>query len=376
MVTVQDEASRLKAWISAEHALSFKSADYEERGTHGHQSVLPGNVDQEEALAVLRASKVTLVAIAPGLQEIKVGLERMPKNGRLAALPTRTGSGRTISYHPIGQPRIAYPASSVSLKPATALHNGRYPCGSSISIANRMATGTLGCLVRKDGVLYGLTANHVTGASGYNTVTMPIGAPGLQDVVAGNIDPFVIGHHAACEPWTPGTPENVRIADNLDLALFKIADEDRVTSHQGRHYDTPMTVATIADLMSRPHTKLKKVGRTSGLTTGWLFGKATGDIEVRMSDPQFKACVHFHQILAVGNDGETPFATAGDSGSLAVRETPNGLEAVGIIFSTSPRDTTTYLMPMEVVLDRLGATLVGAHHVGTNAKGSGGASNP
>ena len=88
-----------------------------------------------------------------------------------------------------------------------------------------------------------------------------------------------------------------------------------------------------------------------------------------MCDADFKACVHFDQMLAVGNGSETPFATAGDSGSLAVRDNRGILEAVGIIFSTSPRDSTTYLMPMEVVLDRLGATLVGAHHVGTNAQG-------
>ena len=53
---------------------------------------------------------------------------------------------------------------------------------------------------------------------------MPIGAPGLKDVVAGNIGPFMVGHHAAGEPWTPRRLKNVRVADNLDLALCNCRD--------------------------------------------------------------------------------------------------------------------------------------------------------
>ena len=58
--------------------------------------------------------------------------------------------------------------------PAAVLHNGRYTCGSSILVGNRIGAGTVGCLVTKNNTLFGLTNSHVAANCGYGSVGLPI----------------------------------------------------------------------------------------------------------------------------------------------------------------------------------------------------------
>ena len=72
------------------------------------------------------------------------------------------------------KPRVALPTAAANASAATALYAGQfYPCGSSISAADRAATGAMGCLVQKDGDIYGLTNNHVTGNYSHTVPGMP-----------------------------------------------------------------------------------------------------------------------------------------------------------------------------------------------------------
>ncbi|WP_158808606.1 hypothetical protein [Beijerinckia sp. L45] len=371
MTTIEDEARLLKAWIRDGHALSFASVEMIEEKSPDH-SLFSSRFDEQAALRILRACQVNLVCVAPGRTEIRVGLEKGPSLQQTVALPSRTAQRHAITYKRIRKPVTALPVSSVAIDPKKALYAGRfYPCGSSISASDRRATGTLGCLVTKDDQLYGLTNNHVTGGYSLTVPEMPILAPGLIDVGPGNLDPFTIGHHSRCAPWTTGIPQNVSIKGNLDLAIFRIGNGDLVTSHQGNHFDTPTDVATLADIMSAPGAHVLKVGRTTGLTEGRIFGRTTGTIEVLMKDTHFKSPVHFDDTLIVESVDQRPFASPGDSGSLVVWKKQGRYQAVGIVFSTSPNSTITYLLPMEEVLKQLQVGMVGAHNV-QQGKGTGG----
>jgi hypothetical protein len=305
-----------------------------------------------------------LVGIAPGLKEIRAGLEKKPTQRQLEALPARTDSFHSITYRRIRKPQTAIPASAVRIDPQTALRHGQfYPCGSSISAADYNSTGTIGCLVEADGVIYGLTNNHVTGGCGQTETDMPILAPGLFDITGKNLAPFTIGRHAKSADWVIGAPQDAPIGENLDLALFKIEDLNKVTSFQGNYFDTPTKVAKTSDLMKAPRAKIQKVGLTTGLTTGFLFNKLAGIVEIQMTGKNFRNPVFFNKVFIVEDAPAQPFALAGDSGSLAIWQNQGQSEAVGIVFSVNPSDNVAFLLPMEEVLNYFHVGIVGNYNV-------------
>ncbi|MBR0893260.1 hypothetical protein JQ637_46290 [Bradyrhizobium diazoefficiens] len=86
-----------------------------------------------------------------------------------------------------------------------------YTCGSSISVGNNREAGTLGAIVRDSSAKqYGLTNNHVSGSCSFAPVGLPILAPGIVDVVPGNLSPFTIGFHSVALKMAPGSADNVR----------------------------------------------------------------------------------------------------------------------------------------------------------------------
>jgi hypothetical protein len=308
MADIEQEAWAFKAWASQGQSLNFRTAEFNENSSEATKLVRL-DIDEKHALSILRECKINVVAVAPGLRELRIGLEKLPTRQQSSHLPARTISGNAITYHRMKKPQVALPTAAANANAATALYAGQfYPCGSSISAADRAATGTMGCLVQKNGEIYGLTNNHVTGNYSHTAPGMPILAPGLLDAQPDNLNPFTIGHHSLCAPWTTGTPENVPIKGNLDLAIFRIADADLVTSHQGEHFDTPMRIAPAAEVMRAYQTKVFKVGRTTGLTSGNLFGQAKGTVEIQINDKDFKSLLHFDDTLIVHDDntGHSP----------------------------------------------------------------------
>jgi hypothetical protein len=249
--------------------------------------------------------------------------------------------------------------------PQTARRHGKfYPCGSSISPADYNSTGTIGCLVKEDRIIYGLTNNHITGGCGQTKNNMPILAPGIMDITEKNLSPFTIGRHAKCAHLVIGNPRDAPIEENLDLALFKIEDPDQVSSYQGHHFDTPTKVAKISDLLKSPDAEIQKVGRTTGLTTGFLFTEAIWLVGVQMTSKKFESQVFFSKIIVVEDARkEAPFALGGDSGSLATWENHGQREAVGIVFAIHRGDKKSYLLPMEEVLKYFRIGILGNHNV-------------
>lgn len=245
--------------------------------------------------------------------------------------------------------------------------NGRdcYACGSSVSQGNCRDAGTLGSLVRDaQGVLYGLSNNHVTGGCSHADIGLPILAPGVLDVVPLGQDPFTLGYHERALEMIVGTPDNTNSSNNLDAAIFKIADDARVTSFQGLHYDTPTTTMAV-----QPGAEVEKVGRTTGRTRGCVVGQYYGGMSILydMGIHLFKGRVFFDPVYVVrGISGA--FSEPGDSGALVTTESNNQRHAIGIVVGglvdkSAPGGILTYILPIEPILNRLQVSLVAGHNV-------------
>lgn len=245
---------------------------------------------------------------------------------------------------------------------AVTLHNGRYACGSSIYIGSEKGAGTLGCLVRDrtgDRTLYGLSNNHITGGCNYAVPGLPIVSPGSLDVAANAQDPETIGHHADAYPFVDGLPEIVDAASNLDAAIFKIANPDRVSSMQRAHYDTPPECVPLEVGM-----RVQKVGRTTGSSHGEVVAEYPDceAIEYELPIIGGKKQVYFQNLFIISaSPGD--FAQPGDSGALIVevrQDQPR--RAVGLVVGTDGTGLT-YALSLPRVLEHFDVELVSNHNV-------------
>ena len=180
----------------------------------------------------------------------------------------------------------------------------------------------------QDGTLFGLSNNHITGGCNYAVPGLPIIAPGILDVAAGGQDPETIGHHYSAYPFVDGIPEIVSADDNLDAAIFKISNLDRVSSMQRQHWDTPTECIPMEVGM-----RVAKVGRTTSVT----YGEVTSElfdceqVEYDMDLCGGRKYVYFKSLFVI-NATTGLFSQGGDSGSLITNVDGNGVRrAVGII---------------------------------------------
>lgn len=359
-MSIVEEAARFKAWAAERGILTYQPPD--DDLTHNNDS-LGDLVATNQAAAVegiLNHRRINLVLVSPEKNEIIVCTHQKLTKKELETLPEKTESGADFRYIKAHPPQIRIPQSAGSASGTYTLHNDIYTCGSSISVGNTVSAGTLGCLVRDSaGVLYGLTNNHVSGGCGYSEVNVPIVAPGLIDVRPGSHDPFTLGHHAVVAPWITGIPDNIDATGNIDAAMFRIRNEDAVSSMQRATYDTPTVVASPTTGMV-----IRKAGRSTGITTGTILGQSVGFEPVSMEVQQFRGTVYFHEVLvAQGNLGQ-PFSDRGDSGSLVVTTTAEGETlAVGLVYAGSADRSLSFIIPMQRILDAFGVTLVSGHNV-------------
>lgn len=158
------------------------------------------------------------------------------------------------------------------------------------------------------GELFGLSNNHVTGGSNYAMPGLPIVAPGIYDVAPGAKDPETLGHHSKAFPFVDGLPEVVDAASNIDAAIFKIRDADRVTSMQRDKWDTPSRVIRLQEKM-----RVAKVGRTTGYTVGEVIAVSAGPEPVKyvLDVIGGKKIVFFDEIFFIRTTG-ADFAQSGD----------------------------------------------------------------
>lgn len=251
----------------------------------------------------------------------------------------------------------------------TCASSSHYACGSSISPGNSASAGTLGALVRDaNGIVYGLSNNHVTGCCNHTPVGMPILAPGVMDVFPGVIHPFTLGMHHSVLPMNVGTQGIVNVAENRDAAIFVLNSQQLASSMQGNFYDTPQSVLPLS-----PGMAVEKVGRTSGHTTGTVMGRELGPITVSVNSPQhgFSGNIMFEDVWSIHGDRDA-FSSSGDSGSLVVhRDGQGNRHAVGLIFaggkdSSAPGETRSLVFPIGPILERFNVQLVGGLNVPEN----------
>lgn len=327
----------------------------------------------QEAIAVLRKRQIRHVGFSDTPETITVYLKKAaPTAKELAALPNQV-LGFPVTYRQgnpdsIGAtPPQPYTATAFYSHASVATGSTHYACGSSISLGNEVSAGTLGALVRDvDGVLYGLSNNHVVGGSGQAPMGLPVVAPGLVDVTPHNIDPVTLGRLAKAEPMLSGDPTRVNHHQNLDCALFSVKDPTSLSSMQGGLYDTPAAHALPTHGML-----VEKVGRTTGHTRGMVVNQLVGPFSVPVSNSTygFSGRVFFEPIYVVQGLTER-FSEPGDSGSLivGVNATTGERTAVGLLFagmqdSNAPGGGLTLMLPLSPILDRLGVELVSAHNV-------------
>jgi hypothetical protein len=245
---------------------------------------------------------------------------------------------------------------------------GRFrPAPGGVSIGHRDITaGTLGCLVRKGGQSFILSNNHVLAASNAAQIGDPILQPGPID--GGSLATDHIANLEAFVPITFLVPEPpsecsfaraVIAALNAGCRVIGSQTRYRIVSLQAQDnlvdaaIARPLNPADVKDeilgigaiqgtAQGTLGLRVKKSGRTTGLTTGEIL-----QVDVTV-DVQYGAgqVARFTDQLMAG-----AMSQGGDSGS-AVLDESNRL--VGLLFAGS--DTTTILNRIEHVFSALGVT--------------------
>ena len=293
-----------------------------------------GAEDERVVIYVTRGSRKALQSLPQEVGDIAVETAVM---GRLKAGPAPAQAGHGVGH--------------------LFEHNGRIACGSSCAPSTENYSGTFGALLRSGSRLLTLSNNHVFAACNHTPVGMPILAPSTMDARPGRRAPTEFCRHEQLVELRSGVPGLVPLM-RLDAAIAGVADEAVVTSWQGDStdgFDTPTTTISPASGM-----KVKKFGRTTGLTTGTIEAFVPTPWILPYKSGKFTATVWFTDTWTVrSNDGD-PIALPGDSGSLIVTE--DGSSAVGLLFAINNKGQYGIMMPIEKVLSAFGNLQLASNH--------------
>ena len=219
------------------------------------------------------------------------------------------------------------------------------PIGVSTGHKNSTA-GTIGALVTDGKSRYALSNHHVFAAGPDARVGDNLLQPGVFD---GGADPAdVIGTLAAFEPIVFSFTANNRI----DAAIARTEEVDSRTPPDG--YGAPRT-ATVA---ARPGMKVKKYGRTTGMTFGRVDG-VNATVNVRYKN-EAQTARFTGQIIVCCSA-----SAGGDSGSLIVLDDTadsgesgsNDRKPVGLLFAGD--GFFTMANPIDEVLSAFKVKIVG-----------------
>lgn len=224
---------------------------------------------------------------------------------------------------------------------------GKVACGGSIAPTGAQYAGTLGAFLRDgSGDTYLLSNNHVIGACNHLPQGHPITAPSGIDAKVGS-DPIVqVGALDRLYELRSGAHTYVP-TQRTDAALARVTDARSVSSMQGNWYDTPSTVSPPMAGM-----KVRKVGRTTGHTFGWVESKIPVLMPLPYKSKDFTATVNFAEVWVVVAPDDETFALPGDSGSLVVNEDASA--AVGLLFACSPDGKRGIITSLPEVLSDIG----------------------
>jgi hypothetical protein len=296
-----------------------------------------GREDQSVIIYVSRGSKKGLESVATEIEGISVKAKLL---GRLKAGPA--------------------PAMGIQGGGNLFERNGRIACGSSCAPSNEKYAGTFGALIKQGATMLALSNNHVFAACNHTPVGMPILSPSTMDARAGRRAPTEICQHNQIVELRSGDPALVTPM-TLDAAVAIVANEAVVTSWQGddtNGYDTPTAAEAPTSAM-----KVKKFGRTTGLTAGVVEALVPTPWILPYKTSKFTAAVWFTDTWTIRtSDAAEPFALPGDSGSLVVKE--DGSAAVGLLFAVNSGGQYGIVVPIEQVLAAFGnATFVSGHGI-------------
>jgi hypothetical protein len=206
------------------------------------------------------------------------------------------------------------------------------PGGVSVGNANECASGTIGCIVLKGSTRYMLSNNHVFARVNEASIGEAINQPGRYDAkpicnptgIVGTLSDFV--------------PINFSGNNTIDAAIA-VLTTGSVCAMVNNLYTPSSTVVSPSVGLA-----VKKVGRTSGLTTGTIAGiNVTIQVNYGVGVATF-----VNQIYVASN-----FIRSGDSGSMMV--TASGNNPVGLNFAGS--SGASFANPIGPALQAFGATV-------------------
>ncbi len=219
---------------------------------------------------------------------------------------------------------------------------GRYrpvPIGVSVGNNNECAAGSIGCVVYKGTQKYILSNNHVLARENSAAIGEPIVQPGRYDnkpLCANRLSTDQVGTLADFQPLKFDGTNNT-----IDAAIAQYTITDVTCSTPSAYYGFPTGTVTAAYVGQA----IKKVGRTTSLTTGTVSA-----INVTVNVGYAHGTAHFvGQIMT-----SKSFCKSGDSGSLVVTSTGNN--PVGLLFAGTNTGVAV-LNPIGSVLTRFNATI-------------------
>lgn len=360
--SAQDSAVSFLVWAKQNRLLSKGPVD-DTVEEDGELDLQPQQMFESQTVkAVLRKRAVNLVAYNEAEKKVVVFTHTRLTNAERKMMPFQLTAGVRVEYSVGGTAQVRGNAPPPDAFSPYTIHDGRICCGSSIHPVNCMGAGTLGAIVRgADGKLYGLTNNHVSGACNLAAPGLPILCPGPLDATEDSISPFTIGRHARLLPISEGIPENIDVGTNVDAAIFDLELADQVSSMQGDSFDTPTSVAE-----AQGGWRVEKVGRTTGLTTGKILGIVAAPMGVGYNVKEYgvSKTVFFNDVIIVEGENGQAFSKAGDSGSLVVAYDDAGdRHAIGLIFAGNEVRGHSFIVPLQIVLEKLGVELVSGLNV-------------
>ena len=218
------------------------------------------------------------------------------------------------------------------------------PAPNGVSLGHPAITaGTLGCLVRRSGITYILSNNHVMANENNASIGDNILQPGPFD---GGQDPADrIADLSAFQSIVFSTGAN-NVIDAAIADVVNDADVTGATHPNAGSYGSPKSATVNASVGMR----VQKYGRTTGHTQGRVQAiNATVNIGYDSGTARF-----IGQII-IGPGG---FSAGGDSGSLIVgRGGSVDRNPVGLLFAGS--SSITIANPINSVLSNFGVTVVG-----------------
>ncbi|MBI2853971.1 MAG: hypothetical protein HYX87_03505 [Chloroflexi bacterium] len=301
----------------------------------------------QQAIAAKERHANELLAVT-GVAGAAVGVNG---NGRAAVIVfTETGNVRGIPGVLDGVPVVVQVSGKFTALPrpvgSTIAPSDRWPRPVPIGVSTghpAITAGTIGARVRDtSGNVYALSNNHIYANENRANMGDAVIQPGTYD---GGVSPADnIGTLSAFEPIVFSTAAG----NTIDAAIALSATSMLGKSTPPGGYGTPKSTTATATI----NMKVKKFGRTTGLTKGQVYA-----IHATVNVTYDSGVARFVEQIVV-----TPgkFSRGGDSGSLIVTDSRTSASdrlPVGLLFAGS--QTFTVASPIDPVLARFGVTIDG-----------------